>query len=179
MATTIHKEWPMKLSELLLPEFDQEMATTRRVLERVPEDKLSFKPHEKSMPMDRLAGHVAEMVSWAAESVEKDFVDFAPVGGTPMQPTIATSRKQLLEIFDKNCERSRKAIAGASNEELMKSWSLKRAGETLFTMPKLSVVRTFCLNHIIHHRAQLSVYLRLNNVPVPSMYGPSADEGKL
>jgi uncharacterized damage-inducible protein DinB len=169
----------MKLSELLLPEFNQEMATTRRVLERVPEDKLSWKPHDKSMSMDRLAGHVAEMVGWVAESIEKDFVDFAPVGGTPMQPTIATSRQQLLEIFDKNCDRGRKALAGASDEEFMKNWSLKRGGETLFTMPKLNVIRTFCLNHVVHHRAQLSVYLRLNNVAVPSIYGPTADEGAL
>jgi uncharacterized damage-inducible protein DinB len=96
-----------------------------------------------------------------------------------MQPTIATSRKQVLDIFDKNREESRRAIAGTSNEEFMKNWTLMRGGQTLMTMPKIAVLRNFCINHIIHHRAQLGVYLRLNDVAVPSVYGPSADEGTL
>ena len=96
-----------------------------------------------------------------------------------MQPTIATSRKQVLEIFDKNREESRRAIAGVSDEDLMKNWSLLRGGQTLMTMPRIAVLRSFCINHIIHHRAQLGVYLRLNDIPVPSVYGPSADEGSM
>src|SRR3989442_10469611 len=106
----------MKLSELLLPEFDREMTTARTTLERIPEDKLSWKPHEKSMPLDRLAGHVAELTGWAAPTINQDSLDFAPPGQPPFQPTIATSRKQILEIFDKNREESRKALAAATDE---------------------------------------------------------------
>src|SRR5436309_13994638 len=106
----------MKLSDLFIPEFDEEMATARKTLERIPEDKLSWKPHEKSMPLDRLAGHVAEMVGWAAPTILQDSLDFMPPGGQPFQPTIATSRKQILEVFDKNRDQSREAIKGASDE---------------------------------------------------------------
>ena len=169
----------MKMSDLFLPEFEQEMTTARKTLERIPEDKLSWKPHDKSMPLDRLAGHIAELAGWAVPTIAQDSLDFMPPGQPPYQPTIATSRKQVLEIFDKNREASRKAIAGASDEHLMKNWSLMRGGQTLMTMPRFAVLRSFCINHIIHHRAQLGVYLRLNNVPVPSVYGPSADEGTL
>jgi len=148
-------------------------------LERIPEDKLSWKPHEKSMPLGRLAGHVAELAGWAIPTIKQDSLDFAPAGAPPVQPTIATSRKQVLEIFDKNREESRAAITSASDEHLMKNWSLMRAGKTLMTMPRVVVLRSFFMNHLIHHRAQLGVYLRLNNIPVPSVYGPSADEGTL
>ena len=169
----------MKLSELFLSEFDHEMNTARKTLERIPEDKLSWKPHEKSMQLDRLAGHVAELAGWPVPTIEQDSLDFRPPGQPPFQPTFATSRKQVLEIFDKNCEQSRRAISQASDEHLMKSWSLLNGGQTLMTMPRFAVLRSFCLNHIIHHRAQLGVYLRLNNIAVPSVYGPSADEGTL
>jgi len=169
----------MKLSELFLSEFDHEMNTARKTLERIPEDKPSWKPHEKSMQLDRLAGHVAELAGWPVPTIEQDSLDFRPPGQPPFQPTFATSRKQVLEIFDKNCEQSRRAISQASDEHLMKNWSLLNGGQTLMTMPRFAVLRSFCLNHIIHHRAQLGVYLRLNNIPVPSVYGPSADEGML
>lgn len=169
----------MKMSDLFLPEFEQEMTTARKTLERIPENNLSWKPHEKSMPLDRLAGHIAELAGWAIPTIEQDSLDFMPPGGPPFQPTIATSREQVLAIFDKNREQSRRAIAGASDEHLMKNWSLLRGGQTLMTMPRFAVLRSFCINHVIHHRAQLGVYLRLNNIPVPSVYGPSADEGTL
>ena len=169
----------MKISELFLSEFDHEMTAARKTLERIPEDKLSFKPHPKSMPLDRLAGHLAELAGWAVPTIAKDSLDFAPAGQPPFQPTIATSRKQVLEIFDKNRDESRKAIAGASDEHLMKNWSLQRAGQTLMTMPRFAVLRSFFMSHMIHHRAQLGVYLRLNDIAVPSVYGPSADEGSL
>ena len=169
----------MKLSELFLSEFDHEMTTARKTLERIPEDKLSWKPHEKSMPLDRLAGHVAELAGWAVPTILQDSLDFMPPGQPPYQPTVAKSRKQVLETFDKNRDESRRAIAGASDEHLMKTWSLLRGGQTLMTMPRFAVLRSFFLNHMIHHRAQLGVYLRLNNVPVPSVYGPSADEGTM
>ena len=169
----------MKLSDLFLSEFDQEMATARKTLERIPDDKLSWKPHEKSMPLNRLAGHIAELAGWAAPVIEQDSLDFRPPGQPPLQPMIATSRKQVLEVFDKNREQSRQSIGKVSDEQLMKNWSLMSGGQTLFTMPRVAVLRSFCLNHIIHHRAQLGVYLRLNDIPVPSVYGPSADEGTL
>jgi uncharacterized damage-inducible protein DinB len=167
----------MKISDMFLPEFDQEMTTARKTLERIPEDKLGWKPHEKSMTLGRLAGHVAELAGWAVPTLTQDSLDFAPPGQPPMQPTIATSRKQVLDIFDKNREESRKAIAGTSNDEFVKNWTLLRGGQTIMTMPKIAVLRSFCINHVIHHRAQLGVYLRLNDIPVPSVYGPSADEG--
>jgi uncharacterized damage-inducible protein DinB len=169
----------MKISEMFLPEFDQEMTTARKTLERIPDNNLTWKPHEKSMPLNRLAGHVAELAGWAVPTITQDFLDFMPPGGPPFQPTIATSAKQVLEIFDKNREMSRRAIAEASDEHLLKNWSLRRGGQTLMTMPRYAVLRTFCINHIIHHRAQLGVYLRLNNIAVPSIYGPSADEATL
>ena len=165
----------MAIKDALLPEFDHEMATARKVIERVPEDKFGYKPHDKSMSMGRLASHIAEMPTWATSSIALDSLDLA----TDYKPFDAGSRAQLLEAFDKNVAGARSAIAGASDETLMKSWSLKRGGATLMTMPKIAVVRSFMLNHVIHHRGQLSVYLRLNDVPVPSIYGPSADEGSM
>src|SRR5438093_13434538 len=146
----------MKLSELLLPEFDREMTTARTTLERIPEDKLSWKPHEKSMPLDRLAGHIAELAGWAVPTIEQDSLDFRPPGQQPpFQPTFATSRKQVLDIFDKNREASQRSIARASDEHLMKTWTLLSGGKTILTMPRFSVLRSFCINHIIHDRAHL------------------------
>jgi uncharacterized damage-inducible protein DinB len=170
-----HFTWrkTMAISASLLPEFDHEMATTRKTLERLPEDKFGWAPHDKSMPAGRLASHLAEMPTWATVGVLQDSLDMA----SGYKPFSAGSRAQLLEAFDKNTAQARAAIAGASDETLMKNWSLKNGEQTLMTLPKVAVLRTFVMNHIIHHRGQLSVYLRLLNVPVPSIYGPSADEG--
>jgi uncharacterized damage-inducible protein DinB len=165
----------MAIKDALLPEFDHEMATTRKVIERVPEGKFGFKPHEKSMSMGQLASHIAEMPTWATTGITLDSVDLA----SGYKPFEAASSAALLEMFDKNVAGARNSIAGASDETFMKSWSLKRGDKTLMTMPRIAVVRSFMLNHVIHHRGQLSVYLRLNDVPVPSIYGPSADEGSL
>jgi uncharacterized damage-inducible protein DinB len=169
----------MSISKALLPEFDQEMANTRKTLERVPDDKPDWKPHQKSMTMARLAGHVAEMPGWAVFTIEKDFLDIAPVGAPPQQGATAKSRQENLEMFDKNVAAARSAIAGASDDRLLKPWSLLMGGKTIFTMPRIAVLRGMVMNHAIHHRAQLGVYLRLNNIPVPAIYGPSADEGKM
>lgn len=167
----------MALRDSLLPEFDHEMAVTRKTLERVPEDKPDWKPHEKSMTMARLAGHVAELPSFVTLALQNDSFNVRPAAGAPQrQPLLMSSRKQLLEAFDSNVAGLRNSLANASDETLMKSWSLLSGDKTIFTAPRIGVVRSFCLNHIIHHRAQLGVYLRLNNVPVPSVYGPSADE---
>lgn len=165
----------MAIRDGILPEFDHEVANTRKVLERVPEGKPDYKPHEKSMPMGRLAGHTAELPGWAKEAILQDSIEIRQ-GDPKNVALVMTSRKQLLEEFDKRAAAGRAAIAGASDEELMKPWSLIANGKTIFTLPKIAVLRGFVMNHMIHHRAQLGVYLRLNDVPVPSIYGPSADE---
>jgi uncharacterized damage-inducible protein DinB len=166
----------MAIKDGVLAEFDREIEVTRRVLERVPEGKPGFKPHEKSMAMDRLAGHVAELPGWAKETMLQDSIVMGGEAAAQNAGLRMTSRKQLLEEFDKRAAAGRAAIANASDEVFMKPWSLVAEGKAVFTMPKIAVLRGFVMNHLIHHRGQLSVYLRLNNVPVPSIYGPSADE---
>ncbi len=162
----------MAISQALLPEFDQEMANTRKTLERVPDDKFAWKPHDKSGTMGWLAGHVASLPNLASGALQHDSFDVAVL--PPLPPM--NNRADLLAVFDKTSAEARKAIAAASDEHLMKTWSLLMSGRTLFSMPRVAVLRSFFLNHLIHHRGQLTVYLRLNNVPVPSLYGPSADE---
>jgi uncharacterized damage-inducible protein DinB len=167
----------MAIRDAILPEFENEMKVTRRTLERVPEGKGDWKPHEKSMTLGRLAGHVAELPTFTTMALTSDSYDIQPAGGgTPRQPVVMNSRQQLLELFDNNVAAAREALSKASDEDMMKMWSLLRGGKPVMTLPKVAVVRSFTLNHVIHHRGQLSVYLRLNNEPVPSIYGPSADE---
>jgi uncharacterized damage-inducible protein DinB len=163
----------MALVEALLPEFDHEMATTRKVLERVPEDRFDWKPHAKSFSLRDLAQHVATVPMWGAMTLTQPELELAGAA----QPAPVRTRAELLAMFDQNVSNTRAALMGTSDAELMASWSLKRGGQTIFSMPRTAVWRSFVMNHVIHHRAQLGVYLRLNDVPVPSMYGPSADEG--
>lgn len=166
----------MALSDALLPEFDNEMANTRKTLERVPEEKFDWKPHEKSTAMGGLATHLSNLPTWTNYAIGEDSLDLAP-GGKPLPQTAnVKSQTELLEIFDNNVAKARAAIAAASDEELFKPWTLLRNGKQILTMPKIAVLRGFVMNHSIHHRAQLGVYLRLNDIPVPSIYGPSADE---
>jgi uncharacterized damage-inducible protein DinB len=169
----------MPLSEALLPEWEQEMANTRTTLERVPEDKLGWKPHEKSGTMGWLAGHVANIPSWVTLMLAEESLDLAPQGVRLPPLPAPSSRAELLEAFDKNVAAGRAAIAGASDAQLVKPWTLLSSGKTIFTLPRIAVLRSFVMNHTIHHRAQLGVYLRLNNIPVPALYGPSADEGSM
>ena len=169
----------MAISEALLPEFDQEMEGARRTLERVPAEKFGWKPHEKSGTMGWLAGHVATIPTWASVAIGQDELDLEPDGKPYEPPPDPTSAKALLETFDKNVAEARAAIAGASDAKLGESWSLARNGKNMMTMPRVAVIRGFVLNHLIHHRAQLGVYLRLNDIPVPSIYGPSADENPM
>ena len=165
----------MPLRDALLPEFDHEMANTRKTLERVPEDKLSWKPHEKSGTMGWLASHIADIPGWASATVDQDSIDIAPEG-QHTAPAQAASRAEVLDKFDKNIAAARAAIAAAEDRVLMQPWSLLATGKVIFTIPKIAVLRGFVMSHSIHHRAQLGVYLRLNDVPVPAIYGPSADE---
>jgi len=166
----------MKISEALLPEFDQEMAGTRKALSRCPDDKFDFTPHPKSWRMGSLATHIVNMLGWTVDVIGKDSFDIAPVGAPPYREDAAKSRADLLERFDKQAAAARAAIAGASDEYLMAPWSLLQGGATLFSMPRIVCIRSYIMNHTIHHRAQLCVYLRMNDIPVPALYGPSADE---
>jgi len=167
----------MRISDTLLPEFDQEMASTRKVLERCPESKFDWRPHAKSWTMVELATHVANLPDWANETLKKDSLDYAPADGSqPYKREPARSSQELLADFDKNVASARAAIAETSDEGYAKLWTLLAGGQKIFIITRIAVLRSFVFNHIIHHRGQLSVYLRLNDVPVPGLYGPSADE---
>lgn len=166
----------MTIAEAYLAEFGPEMAKTRSMLERVPDNALDYKPHEKSMSMGRLAGHVAEMAGWVAPTVQLDELDIAPADGPAFEFFVSQSQAATLEHFDTLVAQAKEAVAGVSDEAMLKPWTLLMTGNVLFTMPRIESLKTMVLNHIIHHRAQLSVYLRMNNVPIPGMYGPSADE---
>ena len=159
----------------LLPEFDVEMANTRKVLERVPEADFAWKPHAKSFSMGELAGHVASIPGWMTSTLVDDAFDVSP-GGVPASFPKAASAKEAVAMFDEGVPAARAALEAASDASFLESWSLLASGEPLFTMPRVAVVRSFVMNHLIHHRAQLCVYLRLKDVPVPALYGPSADE---
>jgi uncharacterized damage-inducible protein DinB len=164
----------MSIAESLLPEFDREMGLTRRVLERVPEQQFAWKPHDKSMTLGRLAEHLAEIPMWCRVTIMESGIDMGT--GRPAGYTPPATRAAVLAMFDKNLADARAALTGRSDAELMAPWKLSHQGKEVFTMPKAVVLRGFVMNHMIHHRGQMSVYLRLQNVPVPSMYGPSADE---
>lgn len=166
----------MAISESILPEFDHEMGTTRKVLANLDDGKLGWKPHDKSMSMGDLATHLINIPGWAGITLNADSFDVNPPGGEAYREPAITSKAQALELFDKKVAEARAAIAGASDEVMMQPWSLLSGGETIFTMPKVVVLRSFVLNHNVHHRGQMSVYLRLNDIPVPSIYGPSADD---
>jgi uncharacterized damage-inducible protein DinB len=166
----------MSIAQSMLPEFDNEMANTRKTLERIPLDKLEWKPDPKSMSLGRLAGHITEMVGWGPMTLETEFLDMNPGEQKPFE---VTGKEQLLGAFDKNAQALRAALSSAKDEDMMKPWTLKISGNVLFSMPRVAVMRSMIMNHIIHHRAQLTVYYRLNGVPVPALYGPSADEGAM
>ena len=166
----------MGLAATLLPEFDHEMANTRKCIERVPEDKLDWKPHDKSMSFVEIATHMANLLSWTVLSIEQDSYDMAPPGEDHPQVDPADSLESALAMFDKNVTAARAAIEGASDERLLTPWALLHGGNEVFKMPRVAVLRSMIMNHMIHHRAQLGVYLRLNDVAVPAMYGPTADE---
>ena len=163
----------MAITDALLPEYDHEMATTRRVLERVPEPHLEWRPHIRSMSMAQLSAHVANIPLWLRLTLEHATMDLDAV-----EPPIAppATRGELLAAFDEKSKTARDLLASRSDADLLAPWTLKKGGHEIFTMPRISVVRTFVMNHLIHHRGQLTVYLRLKDVPLPPVYGPTADE---
>lgn len=161
------------IASAFIAELKEEAIATRKCLERISEDKFDYKPHEKSMTFAQLAAHVAEMIGWTTVSLTTEQLDFA-TGYKEFKPT---SNAELIEFFDKNLSEAIEALENTSDEEMMVNWTLRNGDHVYFTLPRIEVLRGVVFNHFIHHRGQLSVYLRLNDIPVPSIYGPSADEG--
>lgn len=164
----------MSIAEALLPEYDREMGLTRRLLERVPDAQFDWQPHERSMRLGRLVAHLAELPHWVVESITNASTEMTT--RTPADHQPPTTRQAVLALFDQNVKAGRAALAGRTDAELAAPWTLKSQGKEVFTMPKAAALRNFVMNHVIHHRGQLSVYLRLQDVSVPSIYGPSGDE---
>ena len=162
----------MALIDALLPEFDHEMGTTRRLLERVPDGCLAWKPHQKSMSLGRLATHVAEISHWGELILKETELDIAG----PYTPREEMSTGAILALFDQTTGALRAALASRSDAELVAPWTFKAGGKVVLTMPRAAMLRSMVFSHLVHHRGQLSVYLRLQNVPLPPIYGPSADE---
>jgi uncharacterized damage-inducible protein DinB len=162
----------MPIADMLLPEFDHEMATTRKLLERVPDGHFDWKPHGKSFSLGQLAQHVATLPWWGEVTLQQTEFD---VAANPQLAPVATCAA-LLDMFDRHRAATRQALTGKTDAELMAPWALKNGAATVFSMPKVTVWRSFVMNHLVHHRGQLSVYLRLQDVPLPAMYGPTADE---
>ena len=165
----------MPYSQFLLPEFDAEMASTRRLLERVPDGKAAWQPHEKSMTLGRLATHVADLAGRAAVVWGQDEWDPRPPGAA-VPPQALDSRERILERFEEGSRRARQALAAASDADFGAAWTMKVEGRPVWTGPRLDAYRRSAMNHLVHHRAQLGVYLRLLGVGIPGMYGPSADD---
>ena len=166
----------MPMNQALLAEFDQEMANTRKTLERVPDAKWDWKPHPKSGTTGWLVNHIVMFPGWAGSMFTSESFDIAP-GGKQIEFPSAHNTKEALAIFDEGVSAARAALAKATDEQLLKTWALLNNGQVIFSMPRVAVLRGMIMNHLIHHRAQLTVYFRLNDIPVPALYGPSADEG--
>jgi uncharacterized damage-inducible protein DinB len=164
----------MAIRDALLPEFDHEMGTTRRLLERTPEAEFGWKPHDKSFSLGQLAGHIANIPHWCDAILQNTVFDVATVGDT--RAKVPDSVASLLSQFDKSVANARAGLAATGDPEMLTPWTFKRGDHVVFTLPRVAALRSFIMNHLIHHRGQFSVYLRLKNVPVPAMYGPSADE---
>ncbi len=165
----------MTLADVLLSEFDHEMQKTRELLALIPDDQTAWKPHPKSFTLGELSLHLAHLPSWAVMTAQHTEFDLNPADGPPPHRPTYRSPAATLEYFDENIRTARAAIAVLSDEQMMVPWTLKNAGQPMFSMPRTAVFRSFIMNHIIHHRGQLTVYLRLCGVPLPSVYGPSAD----
>jgi uncharacterized damage-inducible protein DinB len=167
----------MAMNQPLLMEFEREMGNTRRALERIPESTFGWRPHPRSNTMGWLASHIANMPHWAVATLTSDSFDVQPPGTENYTMPEARTSAELMEMFDRNVTECRSALAAATDEQLMAQWSLLKGGQTMFSMPRIAVMRGMIMNHLVHHRGQLTVYQRMNDIPVPSLYGPSADEG--
>ena len=165
----------MSIAESLLPEFDRETGLTRQLLERVPNEKASWKPHPKSFSLGDLSLHIANLLTWAVSTMKQTEFDVNPPGGPGFAPLKFESVGTTLKTLDENVRTTRAVIAGATDGEMMVMWTFKNGGKTVFSMPRIAVLRSFVMNHMIHHRGQLTVYLRELDVPLPQMYGPTAD----
>lgn len=167
----------MAIHQSFLGEFDHELSITRKVLSRIPAEQFGFQPHEKSMTLGKLASHIADMYGWGTATLKTDSLDLAPIDGPKWEQFDAQSPAELLAKLDENAAAFRSALAEASDDAAwMAPWSLLMAGNPVMTMPRVACVRGMVMNHIVHHRAQAALYLRLLDIPVPAMYGPSADE---
>ncbi len=162
----------MTIAERLLPEFDKEMNSTRKMLEAVPDGKMDFKPHERSMPLGKLAGHIAELPSWTKSTFSSTLLEIGP----DYKPFNPQSPNEVREEFEKRAAEAREWLAKATDEDMEVNWEFKWGGQTIISQPRYEVYREWVINHLVHHRAQLSVYLRLLDIKIPGMYGPSADE---
>lgn len=160
------------IAQLAFSDFQHELDSTRKVLERVPDDKLTWKPHDKSMSLGELADHVARLPWFLEIGVRQDEYDMA----NWVRPPAPSNRAEILNTFAERSAAALEAIKDVTTESLGKPWTLRMGDQVFFTIPRMSVLRTFAISHIVHHRAQLTVYLRLLNVPIPGLYGPSADE---
>jgi uncharacterized damage-inducible protein DinB len=167
----------MAIAQSLLPEFEHEMASLRRVVERIPSDRLEFRPHPKSYSLGDLANHLVVMPGWTISTMTLTELDLGLPETRARQPKPSTTTDGMLRTLDAGVEAALEALSKATDEDFQVTWTLKNNGQTFFTMPRIAVYRTFVMNHLIHHRAQLTVYLRMLDVPVPATYGPSADEG--
>ncbi len=169
----------MSIKDAVLPEFDHEMGTTRRLLARLPEDRLTWQPHPKSYTLAQLASHLVHIPLWSQTILNELSFDLAVTPSESAEAALkrtVTSRQHALQMLDENVARTRATLASKSDAELMAVWTLTRAGQEIMTVPRIAAFRSFVLNHLIHHRGQFSVYLRMNDVPLPPIYGPTADE---
>ena len=164
------------LASAFIAEIEQEAKVTREMLSRIPADKFDWKPHEKSMSFGKLASHVAEIFGRTPATITQPELDFSKFDYKPFEPA---TTEDLVEYLDKNVTEAIETLRNATDDQFMENWTMRNAETVYFTMPKLAVMRSVVMNHIVHHRGQLSVYLRLNDIPVPSIYGPSADEGQM
>lgn len=164
----------MTLRDSVLAELDAEMAATRRLLDRLPEAAFGWKPHEKSMSLGGLATHLAELPHWGRAILERDGYDL--VRDSAGHAVEKTTRAEVIEVFDRHAADVRRTLVALTDAQLAAPWSLTRNGDTIMSLPRLSALRRFLVNHLVHHRGQLTVYLRMQNVPLPPLYGPTADE---
>ncbi len=162
----------MPINQSFISELEEQAKGTKQLLERVPLEKADWKPHEKSTTMGRLATHVAELPGWISFILSTEEIDFSKLD---YKPRIAASTKELLEIFDENISKSLESLKKAKDKDFTKTWTMRSGEQVHFVLPKDVVLRSFSYNHLYHHRGQLTVYLRLNNVPLPNLFGPTAD----